>query len=238
MDDMLQELQERLGYSFSDPSLLTRAMTHASASGRRKPSNERLEFLGDAVVGLVISEHLFRSMPRSPEGDMTRIKSAVVSRRTQARVGRALGLPQYLRVDPGLRQRKRYPASMAANAYEAVVGAILVDRGIEAAREFVLRTLAPEVVRARAGRHGRDYKSVLQQKTQAGAKGAPQYDTVQHEGPDHQRRFLVKVYIDGQECGAGWGSTKKAAEQNAARRALASRDGSLPSDASDPPPET
>ncbi len=220
MADTLSELQDRLQYRFGDPSLLERAMTHASARGEDQAANERLEFLGDAVVGFVISEHLFRSLREAPEGRMTRIKSAVVSRQTLARIGRSLGLREWLRVDAGLRQWEQYPGSMVAGAYEAVVGAIFLDGGIDAAREFVLRTLAEEVEHALVERHHEDYKSALQWKSLAEGKGIPQYEVVRQEGPDHRRRFLTTVYIGGKECGSGWGRTKKSAEQSAAAQAL------------------
>ncbi len=223
MTDMLSELQDRLGYRFRDPSLLQRAMTHSSARGEDQPANERLEFLGDALVGLVISEHLFRSFPALPEGRMTRIKSSVVSRRTLARIGRSLGLPEWLRVDAGLEQRESYPTSMVAGAYEAVVGAIFLDGGMEATRDFILRTLADEVEQVLLGRHHEDYKSLLQRRTLAEAKGIPDYRVVRQEGPDHHRQFLTAVYIDGEQCGSGWGATKKSAEQNAAAQALRER---------------
>lgn len=223
MADMLGELQDRLGYRFRDSSLLQRAMTHSSARGDDQPANERLEFLGDALVGLVISEHLFRSFPALPEGRMTRIKSSVVSRRTLARVGRSLRLPEWLRVDAGLEQRESYPTSMVAGVYEAVVGAIFLDGGMEATRDFILRTLAAEVERVLLGRHHEDYKSLLQRRTLAEAKGIPDYRVVRQEGPDHHRQFLTVVYIDGERCGSGWGATKKSAEQNAAAQALRER---------------
>ncbi|MHC4480547.1 MAG: ribonuclease III, partial [Planctomycetota bacterium] len=196
------------------------ALTHASATGGDALSNERLEFLGDAVVALAVCNHLFRQRPDLSEGEMTVIKSAVVSRRTMARVGRSLGLSEFLRVDYGLRQRASYPSSMVAGAYEAVVGAILVDGGMEAAVEFILRTLGPEIERTEARQHKPSYKSILQEKAQAEGKGAPRYSLVRYEGPDHRPRYLTVVHICGEKCGAGWGSSKKTAEQEAAKDAL------------------
>ncbi len=216
----LAELRDRLQHRFADPDLLALAMTHASSRSGSEPCNERLEVLGDSVIGLVIADWLFRRFPEMSEGEMTVLKSAVVSRRTLGRVGRALGLAEFLRVDEGLKQRKRYPASIIANAYEAVVGAVFMDGGIEPAGAFILRTLAPELERAQGGRHEPSYKSILQQRTQAEGKGIPRYSVVRFEGPDHQRRYLTVVHVKGEECGGGWGPTKKAAEQNAARDAL------------------
>lgn len=220
LKDALGQLQERLRYRFASADLLVEAMTHASAQAGGGRSNERLEFLGDSVIGLVIADHLFERSPELSEGEMTVLKSVVVSRRSLGRVGRSLGLADFLQVDEGLKQRKRYPGSIIANAYEAVVGAIFVDGGLKAATDFVLRTLEPEMERARAGRHSPSYKSILQQRTQAEGKGIPRYSVVRFEGPDHQRRYLTVVHVCGEERGGGWGPTKKAAEQNAARDAL------------------
>lgn len=222
-NDLLERAQDRLKCRFANLLLLANALTHASASGDGRPSNERLEFLGDSVVGLAISDWLCRCRPEMSEGDMTLVKSAVVSRRTLAKVGRSLGLGEFLKVDEGLKQRRRYPGSIIANAYEAVVGAVFADAGFGPAADFVLRTLGPELEQALAGGHGLSYKSALQQRTQADGKGVPRYSVVRFEGPDHQRRYLTVVHIRGEECGGGWGPTKKAAEQNAAKDALDKR---------------
>jgi ribonuclease-3 len=220
MDDWLEELQDLLQYRFGDPALLRLAMTHASARGRDGPSNERLEFLGDAVMGLVVSAHLFGEKPRLSEGEMTSVKSTVVSRRVLSHVSRALGLPTFLQVDSGLQRRTRYPGSVVANAYEAVVGAIFADGGLGPAREFVMRTLGPEVKKVQDRRHVPNYKAVLQERTQAEGKGTPEYAVVRWEGPDHRRSYRVVVQVAGEQCGTGAGETKKEAEQQAAGEAL------------------
>jgi ribonuclease-3 len=220
MDESLLALQDRLEYSFADPSWLRRAVTHASAGPELMPSNERLEFLGDAVIGLVVSEHLFRVLPDSSEGDMTIVKSGVVSRASLAEAGKSLGLAGHLLVDEGLKQRGKYPPSMLSDAFEAIVGAIFIDGGIEPARDFILRMLGPRVEKVRARRHALSYKSLLQHKTQAQGKGVPRYTILQSTGPDHKRSFQAAARVEGQECGTGWGPTKKDAERNAARSAL------------------
>jgi ribonuclease-3 len=220
MADKLRPLQERLQYRFKDGRLLVEALTHASATARGRPSNERLEFLGDAVVGLVVCEFLWRCRPSMSEGEMTVVKSAVVSRSALTRVARTLGLAEFLTVDEGMRQQKGYPGSIMGNAYEAVVGAMFLDRGLGKAAEFVMRTLEPEIERARSSQHTPSFKSVLQHRTQAEGKGAPRYRVVRHEGPDHLRRYLTVVQVGGKEQGTGWGLTKKDAEQNAARDTL------------------
>jgi len=216
----LSELQERIGYQFAHHELLARAVRHASAAQGNVRSNERLEYLGDAVVGLVISDYLFRSFVDWSEGEMTQVKSAVVSRRTMARVGRRLGLSEYLSVDDGLKRRAAFTTAMVAGAYEAVVGAVFVDGGMEPASELVLRTLEPEVQRVLANRHVPDCKSLLQKLTQAEGNGIPGYSITQSVGPDHSRRFQAVVRIGGEVHGTGWGQTKRSAEQAAARVAL------------------
>ncbi len=216
----LDELQDVLQYRFCDVALLVRAFKHASVRSQGELSNERLEFLGDAVAGLVISEDLYRSHPELSEGEMTIIKSAAVSRRAMAKVGRQLGLSAFLDVDPGLEQREQFPSSIVCNAYEAAVGAVFLDGGIDAAAEFILRTLGPELTRVRDRGYEPSYKSILQERTQAEGKGTPRYSVVRYEGPDHRRRYLTVAHVAGEECGAGWGMTKKAAEQAAARDSL------------------
>lgn len=218
MAEALEQVQEALGYRFGNPSLLQRALLHASAS-EGADSNERLEFLGDAVVGLIVSELLFRRFPDAPEGEMTVVKSAVVSRRALARVGRALGLDEHLVVGEGLRGQ-RYPPSIVAGAYEAVVGAMLLDGGMEVPRRFVRRTLAGEIADARQARAAAGWKSLLQQLVQADGQEVPTYHILSAEGPRHRPRFQAVVSIAGERCGEGWGPTKKAAEQQAARDAL------------------
>jgi len=219
-DDDLAALEKVLDYRFSDPALLARAVTHASAARGEMPSNERLEFLGDAVVGLAVSEHLFRSFPDWTEGQMTQAKSAIVSRRTLSKVGRSMGLGRYLRVDEGLKRRRQFSIAMMAGAYEAVVGAVFLDGGLGPAARLVLRTLGPEAETIVANRHEPDYKSVLQKRTQADGKGVPEYSITRSEGPQHRKRFRALVRVAGQESGSGWGPTKRAAEQSAAHQAL------------------
>jgi len=218
--EAFEELQQRLGYAFSDEALLARAVTHASAAGDVSESNERLEFLGDAVVGLAVSAHLFSAMPQAAEGEMTVIKSHVVSRQCLSAAGRELGLAEFLQVDEGLQRRADYPDSLLADAFEAVVGAIFLDGGMRSAGEFLLRALGPSVEEARAEPSAAGCKSIIQEKTQAAGQGAPRYVIVETIGPDHRRLFKAAILVQHLECGTGWGLTKKAAEQNAARAAL------------------
>ena len=219
-EDLRARVEDCLQYRFSNPELLERALTHASAASQARRSNERLEFLGDAVVGLVISDYVYQTTPELAEGEMTIIKSAAVSRRTMARVGRALGLPGFLHVDQGLRRRKTYPQSIVANVYEALVGAMYLDGGLDAAAQFILRTLELHVSRVRTSRLAASGKSTLQERVQAEGQPVPRYEILRYEGPEHDRRFFAAVYVSGQERGTGAGATKKDAEQRAAREAL------------------
>jgi ribonuclease-3 len=220
VDETLEQLQELLGYTFADAELLEEAVTHASAGGRERFTNERLEFLGDAVLDLVISDQLFEALPGATEGEMTHARSLLVSRRALARVGRALGLERYLRVDEGIQQRESYPVSILAGVYEALVAALYLDGGMGPAQDFVLRTLGPEMERIGASIPQSNSKSRLQEEAQAAGRGIPGYRVVHTEGPDHERRFQVVVSVGGRDLGEGWGPTKKEAEQTAAHQAL------------------
>ncbi len=219
-DARFEGLESQIGYRFTDPELLRKATTHGSFSAAGQASYERLEFLGDSVVGLVIAQKLFLSAANDSKGRMTAVKSDAVSRRRMAQAAARLGLQAYLRVDRGLEQRGDYPASLIAEAYEALIGAIFLDGGFEEARQVVLRTLGPELKAAQKPENGLNYKAALQELLQAQGKPLPGYRTVKKEGPDHQTRFLVAVRVGNVEQGEGWGTTKKEAEQRAAARAL------------------
>jgi len=220
MADELDQLQERIGYRFSDLALLQQALTHASLCSEPACSNERLEFLGDAVAGLVIAEDLYCLGPDLTEGQMSAVKSVAASREAMGRVAEELALDEFLRVDRSVEAQGEYPFSLLGNVYEAIAGAIFVDGGFAEARRFVLRTLGPEIQRACQRKHVLDFKSVLQQMVQAEGKPAPTYRTLSRRGPDHDASFRVAVRIEGRDRGQGWGKSKKAAEQQAAHDAL------------------
>jgi len=220
MSGTLEGVQKAVRHRFTRVELLEQALTHASAAGPGRPANERLEFLGDAVVDLLVAEHLFRVMPEAGEGRLTQVKSSVVRGRTMARVARSLGLGEALRVDTGLRERRGYPPSMLAGVYEALVGAIFLDGGIRAARRFVMQSLGPEVQKVLGGGIPWSYKSILQERAQAEGKGIPEYRTVGSEGPSHHRIFRAEVRVRGETWGTGRGRTKKEAQEKAARGAL------------------
>lgn len=219
--------EQRLGHAFRSPEWLEQALTHptyAYEAGGRVISNQRLEFLGDAVVSLVISRHLFERFTTWAEGDLTRVRAAVVAAPTLARHARELGVGEVLRLGRGEEQMGgRSRESNLADAFEALVAAIYLDGGLEAARDFVLRELADEVEPARQGRLHPNYKAQLLEWSQAELGVPPTYQVVAEDGPIHARRYTVEVYLQGQPAGRGAGNSKRAAEQEAARAALATR---------------
>jgi ribonuclease-3 len=215
----LAQCQQVLGHAFVDPGLLRLALTHASAKAAGLPSNERLEFLGDAVLGAVISEHLYRLMPEAAEGDLTRTRSLVVSSRALARAGRAAGLHEFLTLGKGIRAAHALPQSLLANAVEAVLGAVYLDGGLERVRDVALRLLLTEVEQALAGTGQRNFKALLQHLAQTELRATPTYRVVAEEGPAHTRTFAVVAVVGDREFPMARGRSKKAAEQSAARRA-------------------
>jgi ribonuclease-3 len=218
--EALKAVEGLLGHTFADEALLASALTHASIAETRLASNERLEFLGDAVLGLVTCEELFGRFPKSLEGELTRIKSVVVSRETCARVADRLGLVEHLSLGKGITATARVPTSLAACAFEAVIGALYVDAGLEACRAFLAAHLDEEIDRVMAGEHRRNYKSMLQQYAQRDLGGTPHYELLDEKGPDHAKAFEVAVVVKGKRFPSAWGPSKKSAEQLAAREAL------------------
>src|SRR5258707_3078316 len=172
--EVLEECQQTIGYRFRQPELLRAALTHASGANTRLASNERLEFLGDAVLGLVTCEQLFLRFPDYQEGDLTKIKSVVVSRRTCARISRLLNLGDFLFLGKGMSIHTAVPASLLADVYESLVAAIYLDGGLDAARTFILRHLTAEIEAVAEEAHSGNYKSVLQQSAPRGFKRTPQ----------------------------------------------------------------
>jgi ribonuclease-3 len=220
-DELLEECERTLEYRFRDRELLCCALTHASAARTRLESNERLEFLGDALLGAVVCERLYAMYPESPEGDLTQIKSAVVSRATCARVTRKLGLHAFLVAGKGVALQRGLPGSILAAVFEAVVAAIYLDGGFDAVRDFVVREMGPEISHAAETAHGVNFKSVLQQQAQSSSGETPAYVVLDEQGPDHSKCFKVAAVIGGRRFGAAWGPSKKEAEQRAAENALA-----------------
>lgn len=209
-----------LGYRFQNASLIKEALTHASIADKRLNSNERMEFLGDAVLDLVVCEALYRRFPEYLEGELTKIKSAVVSRRTCAEISNETGLTELLQIGKGISSRETMPSSLAAAVYESVVAAIYLDGGFEAAKEYVLRTMTPKIEEIASNSHQQNYKAMLQQHAQKELGAPPVYELLDEKGPDHSKCFEVSVNVDGRRFTSAWGPNKKAAEQKAALLAL------------------
>jgi ribonuclease-3 len=212
--------ERRIGYTFSDRSLLLSALTHASGADHRLASNERLEFLGDAILGAVVCEILFRQYPDYLEGDLTKIKSVVVSRQSCAKISEALGLQEFLIVGKGMAASDDVPPSLLADVFESLLAAIYLDGGDEAARRFVEEYIGPEIELAAAGELGGNYKSLLQQFAQREFGNTPVYQLLDEKGPDHAKCFKVCAYVGGTRYQGAWGRNKKEAEQRAACNAL------------------
>ncbi len=218
--DTIKTCEDLIGYSFSDPELLRCALTHASVAPTRLQSNERMEFLGDAVLGLIVCDELYRRAEGMFEGEMTKIKSSVVSRQTCAVMTEDLGLEEVLVLGKGMGRSTGLPTSILAAVLESVIGAIYLDGGLEAAREFVLRAVLPHIEEAIANEHQQNYKSLLQQHAQRLWGGTPEYQLMDEKGPDHSKCFEIAVTVEHRTLASAWGPSKKEAEQEAARRAL------------------
>ncbi|MGR3221047.1 MAG: ribonuclease III [Candidatus Anammoxibacter sp.] len=219
-EENLPKCQRQLGYWFKDVTLLAKALTHTSRRSDLNFSNERLEFLGGSVLGLIISEYLFKTFPEYSEGELTTIKSVVVSRPVLSKVGRSLGLVSYLSVGKGLANVIIFPESLLANAYKAVVGAICLDRGNNAVSKFVLKNLLDEITIVLKNEHKKNYKTLLQQCCRVVPGGTPTYKVLRQYGPEHIKIFQIAVVINSTEYGMAWGKTKKEASQKAAYHAL------------------
>ena len=236
----LESCQEIIGYTFKDPELLSLALTHASVAPNRVDSNERLEFLGDAVLGLVVCQDLYEQFGDLLEGEMTKIKSSVVSRRTCAIIAEERGISELLFLGKGMPGPDRLPQSVAAAVLESIIGAVYLDGGMSAAQRFVLECVRPFIEEAIATEHQRNYKSMLQQHSQRRWGTTPDYQLLDEKGPDHSKCFEVAVSIGGRHFTSAWGMSKKDAEQEAARRALGElglMDAEEPDDDADLEPE-
>jgi len=218
--EALRQAQETLGYHFRNEDLLVSALTHASVANTRLESNERLEFLGDAVLGLVVCEELYHRYCEHLEGDLTKIKSVVVSRQICAKIAKGMGLGDLLFLGKGMRERIGLPSSLKAAAFESLIAAIYLDGGMEPAREFILRHVIPHIQQAAESETQQNYKSYLQQHAQKQMSATPQYETLDEQGPDHSKCFEICVTIGDRRFPSAWGTSKKEAEQKAALRAL------------------
>jgi ribonuclease III len=219
-EEILQECETALGYRFYNRDLLKNCLTHASGANHRLASNERLEFLGDAVMGLLVCEMLFHRFPEEREGELTRIKSVVVSRHTCAKISESLGLPRYLLLGKGLSINDQIPQSVAAAVFESLIAGVYLDGGLEEVRLLIERVMGPEAELAAGLDHGRNYKSLLQQYSQKVFGATPIYRLLDEKGPDHSKCFKITAVIGENTYPPAWGANKKAAEQRAAHNAL------------------
>lgn len=220
----LDKLQTTLRVKFKDKRLLGRALVHRSyinESGTSVKDNERLEYLGDSVLGLVVNEYLFKHFEDYHEGDLAKIKSVVVSEETLAKVARELNLGSFILMGKGEEMsggRKR--SSILANTLEAVIGAIYLDSGLKESRRFILGLMKGDIERVDNLTYQRDPKTTLQEYVQKKYKERPDYDVVEEKGPDHQKEFYVQLSIHGKKIAMGKGSSKRKAEMHAANQAL------------------
>lgn len=215
------DLAEALGVRFADPDLARVALIHRSYAFERglDETNERLEFLGDAVLGLVVTDLAFRRLPDLSEGDLAKLRAATVNMGTLADIARELGIGELVMLGKGEEMSGgRDKASILADVLEAVLGAVYLDGGLEAASALIERLFYPRVVAYANGEGGRDYKTSLQELASQTLSASPDY-RVTERGPDHQKEFTATVYFDGEPWGRGEGRSKKEAEQQAAREA-------------------
>jgi len=221
----LSFLAEKLEIEFKNLELLDESLTHSSYVNERERDacrdNEALEFLGDAVLGMVVSHHLYSRFPSQPPGHYSALKAALVNRSALAQCARTISLGKYIRLGHGEElSNGRERESVLANALEAVIGAVFLDSGLAVARRFVLRLIAPCLDELAEQEVQRDSKSLLQTVTQERYKTLPTYQVVSETGPDHKRSFEIELKINGKVYGKGTGRSKKAAEQKAAKEAL------------------
>ena len=231
---LIKECEQKLAYNFNDSTLLLQAMTHSSGADTPADSNERLEFLGDAVLGYVICELLFKKFPGRDEGNLTKIKSAVVSRETCLKIAQTLDLQNFIRIGRGVGRDNQIPVSILANAIEAIIAALYLDGGIKIARRFILQHFAPEVMKMANSLSCDNHKSMLQDMTQREFGVHPDYMILDEKGPDHSKCFKIAVRVKGRYFPAAWGNTKKTAEQHAAENAICTlHDQPIPYDCGD-----
>ena len=215
---MPTELESIIGYCFEDTAILKEALTHKSFAGEHRAThhNERLEFLGDSILGAIVADYIYGQCPHSEEGVLSKIKSNLVSRHNLYLWAKQLELGRFLRLGHGeLSTGGRQRDSILSNAMEAIIGAVYLDGGYEAAQQVVLPWVRTQQLTQDSG----DFKSVLQEYIQKRTRDVPQYEILQTVGPEHDKIFTVEVLLNGKRLGIGKGHSKKAAEQNAAQNA-------------------
>lgn len=218
----LKEIENNIGYTFKEKSLLSNALTHSSyANEKRIASNERLEFLGDSVLGVVISEYIYKRLNGINEGDLSKLRASIVCETSLFKAAKRIGLDEALRLGNGEEQtggRKR--PSIVSDAFEAVIAAIYLDDGLETAREWVLSHTETDIEEAISGKRNNDYKTTLQEKIQKSHIGEISYELIRESGLDHNKTFVMGVYVNNEKLGEGEGQSKKEAQQQAAKYAL------------------
>lgn len=219
-EETLRQVEQTIGYKFSDSRLLATALTHSSVASNRLLSNERLEFLGDAILAFVICQTLFERFTGYLEGDLTKMKSMLVSRETCARISRLMRLQKFLKVGKSMVANRALSGSLAAGVLEAVIAAICIDGGLDAARSFILRNFDSLIDSANKEQAHGNFKSLLQQYAQDELNATPVYVLVDEKGPDHNKCFELEAVIGERRFPSAWGTNKKEAEQKAAFNAL------------------
>ena len=229
VDEVLLQFQNKIGYIFKEPELLRHALTHKSHvpsdDKKRLASNERLEFLGDSVLNCLVTDQLFKLYPEKAEGQLSKMKSLLVSRKILGEIGNSIDLGYYMIM--GMSERKsneKTKFSIVSNAFESVIGAVYLDGGFENAREVLQKVLFVHFDRFLLDEDNINYKSKILELAQSDAFGIPQYPTLKESGPDHEKTFVVAVEVAGLILGEGSGSNKKSAQQNAAKNAIENYD--------------
>ncbi len=219
----MENFQSKIGYYFKDINILNTAITHSSyanESKKNRKSNERLEFLGDAVLSIVVSDYIFNNCPNLPEGDLTKLRASLVCERSLSEYAKKINLGSYLYLSRGERHTggdKR--PSILADAFEAVIASIYLDGGMEEVRKFILKFIIKDIESPKPVKF-KDYKTSLQEIVQKNPEERIEYVLVGQSGPDHSKHFVVEVHLNSNVIGKGGGKSKKEAEQQAARQAL------------------
>lgn len=220
----IDEIEKRIGYNFKDHNLLMTALTHSSYANESRNNisdNERLEFLGDSVLGLVIADYLYKVFAQYKEGDLTKIRASIVSEGSLAEIARSIELGEFLYLGKGeANTGGRNRDSILADAVEAIIGAVYLEGGINQASELIIRLFTPVIKQSFEGKGFQDYKTQLQEVLQKNSDKEINYHVIEENGPDHNKEFVVEVHHNGQAIGTGKGKSKKEAEQQAAKEAL------------------
>ncbi len=220
----MNDLQDRIGYHFKNIALLNEALTHSSYANEHKAKhikyNERLEFLGDAVLSIVVSDYIFKNCPQLPEGELTKLRASLVCEKSLYEFAKKINLGSYILLSKGERNNGGADrASILADAFEALIAAIYIDGGFSAASKHILNFVIPEIKNSK-NRKSNDYKTTLQEIIQKNPGEMLEYVLVSESGPDHNKHFVSEVHLNSNVIGKGGGKSKKEAEQQAARQAL------------------